>query len=104
MMQCTLRLLPSTVLPAIAEFEREMLRERVRSGMAAAKAHGKHVKKEAYPNGHPGQDQAPLALSGSGLSGGRGPDVDAFPGRSSTRVSRLGVPGNMSRGAHLAAA
>ena len=32
-----------TVLAAIAEFEREIIRERVKSGMAAAKARGKHV-------------------------------------------------------------
>ena len=32
-----------TVLAGIAEFEREMLRERVRAGMAAAKKRGKHV-------------------------------------------------------------
>ena len=32
-----------TVLAAIAEFEREIIRERVKSGMAAAKAKGKHV-------------------------------------------------------------
>ena len=32
-----------TVLAAIAEFERELIRERVKAGMAAAKAKGKHV-------------------------------------------------------------
>jgi DNA invertase Pin-like site-specific DNA recombinase len=32
-----------TVLAAIAEFERELIRERVKAGMAAAKARGKHV-------------------------------------------------------------
>ena len=32
-----------TVLAAIAEFERELIRERVKAGMAAAKAKGKRV-------------------------------------------------------------
>ena len=32
-----------TVLAAIAEFERNLISERVKSGMAAAKARGKHV-------------------------------------------------------------
>ena len=38
-----------TVLAAIAEFERELIRERVRSGMAAAKARGKHVGRRRIP-------------------------------------------------------
>ena len=38
-----------TVLAAISEFEREIIRERVKSGMAAAKARGKHVGRKRIP-------------------------------------------------------
>jgi DNA invertase Pin-like site-specific DNA recombinase len=38
-----------TVLAAIAEFEREMIRERVGSGMAAAKAKGKRIGRRRIP-------------------------------------------------------
>ena len=38
-----------TVLAAIAEFEREMIRERVKAGMAAAKARGKRVGRRKIP-------------------------------------------------------
>ena len=38
-----------TVLAAIAEFEREIIRERVKAGMAAAKARGKHVGRKRIP-------------------------------------------------------
>ncbi len=38
-----------SVLAAIAEFERELIRERVRAGMAAAKARGKHVGRRRIP-------------------------------------------------------
>jgi DNA invertase Pin-like site-specific DNA recombinase len=38
-----------TVLAAIAEFERELIRERVRAGMAAAKAKGRHVGRRRIP-------------------------------------------------------
>ena len=37
------------MLAAIAEFEREVIRERVKSGMAAAKARGKHVGRRRIP-------------------------------------------------------
>jgi DNA invertase Pin-like site-specific DNA recombinase len=37
-----------TVFAAIAEFERELIRERVRSGMAHAKANGRHVGRRAF--------------------------------------------------------
>jgi putative DNA-invertase from lambdoid prophage Rac len=37
------------VLGAVAEFEREMLRERVKAGMAQAKRSGKHVGRPEYP-------------------------------------------------------
>ena len=36
----------ATVLAGIAEFERELIRERVRSGMAAAKARGKRLGRQ----------------------------------------------------------
>ncbi len=38
-----------SVLAAIAEFERELIRERVRAGMASAKARGKHVGRRRIP-------------------------------------------------------
>jgi DNA invertase Pin-like site-specific DNA recombinase len=38
-----------SVLAAIAEFERELIRERVKAGMAAAKARGKHVGRRRIP-------------------------------------------------------
>jgi DNA invertase Pin-like site-specific DNA recombinase len=38
-----------TVFAAIAEFERELIRERVRSGMAHAKAKGKHMGRKPLP-------------------------------------------------------
>ncbi len=38
-----------SVLAAIAEFERELIQERVRAGMAAAKARGKHVGRRRIP-------------------------------------------------------
>ncbi len=38
-----------TILAGIAEFEREMIRERVKTGMAAAKARGKHVGRKQIP-------------------------------------------------------
>ena len=44
-----------TVLAAIAEFERELIRERVRSGMAAAKARGKRIGRRKVPMAVQGQ-------------------------------------------------
>ena len=38
-----------TILAGIAEFEREMIRERVKTGMAAAKARGRHVGRRRIP-------------------------------------------------------
>lgn len=38
------------VLGAVAEFEREMLRERVKAGMAQAKRSGKHIGRPARRN------------------------------------------------------
>jgi DNA invertase Pin-like site-specific DNA recombinase len=37
------------ILGAVAEFERELLRERVKAGMAQAKRTGKHVGRPASP-------------------------------------------------------
>lgn len=39
-----------TVLGAVAEFERELIRERTRSGMATARAKGKHIGRRAGSN------------------------------------------------------
>ena len=36
----------ATVLAGIAEFERELIQERIRSGIAAAKARGKHLGRQ----------------------------------------------------------
>lgn len=44
-----------TVLAAIAEFERELIRERVKAGMAAAKARGKRIGRRKVPMAVQGQ-------------------------------------------------
>lgn len=59
----------ATVLAGIAEFERDLLRERVRSGLAAAKARGKRLGRQ--PGQRPKSDRlAPkvLALAAAGRS------------------------------------
>lgn len=59
----------ATVLAGIAEFERDLLRERVRSGLAAAKARGKKLGRQ--PGQRPKSDRlAPkvLALAAAGRS------------------------------------
>jgi len=59
----------ATVLAGIAEFERDLLRERVRSGLAAAKARGKKLGRQ--PGQRPKSDRlAPkvLALAAVGRS------------------------------------
>ncbi len=59
----------ATVLAGIAEFERELIQERIRSGIAAAKAHGKRLGRQ--PGQRPKSDRlAPkvLALIGQGRS------------------------------------
>ncbi|WP_425387997.1 recombinase family protein [Azospirillum halopraeferens] len=59
----------ATVLAGIAEFERDLLRERVRSGLAAAKARGKTLGRQ--PGQRPKSDRlAPkvLALVAQGRS------------------------------------
>lgn len=59
----------ATVLAGIAEFERELIQERIRSGIAAAKARGKRLGRQ--PGQRPKSDRlAPkvLALIAQGLS------------------------------------
>jgi putative DNA-invertase from lambdoid prophage Rac len=59
----------ATIIAGIAEFERELLQERVRSGLAAAKARGKRLGRQ--PEQRPKSDRlAPrvLALVGKGRS------------------------------------
>ena len=59
----------ATVLAGIAEFERELIQERIRSGIAAAKARGKRLGRQ--PGQRPKSDRlAPkvLALVGQGRS------------------------------------
>ena len=52
----------ATVLPGVAEFERELIAERVRSGLAAAKARGKHLGRQ--PGQRPKSDRlAPKVLA-----------------------------------------
>ena len=59
----------ATVLAGIAEFERELIQERIRSGIAATKARGKHLGRQ--PGQRPKSDRlAPkvLTLVGQGRS------------------------------------
>jgi putative DNA-invertase from lambdoid prophage Rac len=59
----------ATIIAGIAEFERELIQERIRSGIAAAKARGKRLGRQ--PGQRPKSDRlAPkvLALVGNGRS------------------------------------
>lgn len=58
----------ATILAGIAEFERELIQERIRSGMAAAKARGKRFGRQ--PGQRPSDRLAPkvLALAAQGRS------------------------------------
>jgi DNA invertase Pin-like site-specific DNA recombinase len=59
----------ATIIAGIAEFERELIQERIRSGIAAAKAGGKRLGRQ--PGQRPKSDRlAPkvLALVGNGRS------------------------------------
>jgi putative DNA-invertase from lambdoid prophage Rac len=58
----------ATILAGIAEFERELIQERIRSGMAAAKARGRRIGRQ--PGQRPSDRLAPkvLQLAREGLS------------------------------------
>lgn len=56
------------VLGAVAEFERELLRERVRSGMAQARRSGKHVGRPALRKFHDADIERMRALRAQGKS------------------------------------
>ncbi|MGA2648500.1 MAG: recombinase family protein [Candidatus Sulfotelmatobacter sp.] len=57
-----------SVLGAVAEFEREMLRERVRAGMAQAKRAGKRVGRPALRKFHSSDIERMRAMRASGTS------------------------------------
>jgi DNA invertase Pin-like site-specific DNA recombinase len=57
-----------SVLGAVAEFEREMLRERVRAGMAQAKRAGKRVGRPARRQFHSSEIERMKALRTKGVS------------------------------------
>jgi DNA invertase Pin-like site-specific DNA recombinase len=57
-----------SVLGAVAEFEREMLRERVRSGMAQAKRAGKRVGRPALRKFHSSDIERMRAMRANGTS------------------------------------
>lgn len=56
------------ILGAVAEFEREMLRERVRAGMAQAKRAGKRVGRPARRQFHTSDIEHMKTLRGKGIS------------------------------------
>ena len=56
------------VLGAVAEFEREMLRERVKAGMAQAKRSGKHVGRPALRKFQSGDIEKMRLLRSQGAS------------------------------------
>jgi DNA invertase Pin-like site-specific DNA recombinase len=62
------RTLTFQVLGAVAEFEREMLRERVRAGMAQAKRAGKRVGRPARRQFHSSDIERMKALRAKGIS------------------------------------
>jgi putative DNA-invertase from lambdoid prophage Rac len=56
----------ATVLAGVAEFERELIQERIRSGVAAAKARGKRLGRQ--PGHRPKTDRLVIALVAKGRS------------------------------------
>ncbi|WP_277610511.1 recombinase family protein [Klebsiella pneumoniae] len=58
----------ATVLSGIAEFERELISERVKSGLAVAKARGKRL---SWPDGGGPNSTRLFPLVGGGGAGGR---------------------------------
>lgn len=56
------------VLGAVAEFEREMLRERVKAGMAQAKRSGKHIGRPALRKFQPADVESMRLLRSQGVS------------------------------------
>jgi DNA invertase Pin-like site-specific DNA recombinase len=56
------------ILGAVAEFERELLRERVRAGMAQARRNGKHVGRPALRKFQPTEIQQMRELRSQGTS------------------------------------
>jgi DNA invertase Pin-like site-specific DNA recombinase len=56
------------VLGAVAEFEREMLRERVKAGMAQARRSGKHVGRPARRKFHATEVERMRLLRSGGMS------------------------------------
>jgi len=56
------------ILGAVAEFERELLRERVKAGMAQARRSGKHIGRPALREFHPMEIQRMRHLRSEGAS------------------------------------
>jgi len=56
------------VLGAVAEFEREMLRERVKAGMAQARRSGKHIGRPARRKLHPDEIGRMRVLRSKGMN------------------------------------
>jgi putative DNA-invertase from lambdoid prophage Rac len=56
------------ILGAVAEFERELLRERVKAGMAQARRTGKHVGRPALRKFQPAEIQRMRELKSKGTS------------------------------------
>ena len=63
------------MLAAIAEFERDLIRERVIAGMRRAKAQGRHLGRPAKYRVDLAKSRGPLA-TGRGARAGRSPDGD----------------------------
>jgi putative DNA-invertase from lambdoid prophage Rac len=57
----------ATILAGLADFERQLMQERIRSGIAAAKAHGKRPGRQ--PGQRPKSDRLAPSVLDSGLAG-----------------------------------